>query len=273
MSSTTLDNNQLWEFIQSYFRDNPQHLVQHHIHSYDHFFQNDIFRVFKENNPQTLHSEDFDQTHQNYKHSLKFYYGGKDGNQIYFGKPVIHDEERPHIMMPNEARLRDMTYAMTIHYDVEIEYTRYLTPAEIEQLEHVEGGAIENIPQPPPSVHSGGNTKEEEEQKEARELEDKEFNERVNEYLLEGGAAKAKRAQQQNPNQQQQQATVEYKTTFTLKQIYLGRFPIMVQSSYCLLYGMSKEMRFSMGECYSDVGGYFIIDGKEKTVIPREIRQ
>jgi DNA-directed RNA polymerase II subunit RPB2 len=272
MSSNTLDNNQLWEFIQTYFRDNPQHLVQHHIHSYDHFFQHDFFRIFKENNPQTLHSEEFDQTHQNYKHSLKFYYGGKDGNQIYFGKPVIHDEDRPHIMMPNEARLRDMTYAMTVHYDVEVEYTRYLTPSEIEQLEHssstnMEGGAIEDIPQP---LSTAGTHNQEEEQQESRNLEDAQYMERVSDYLLEGGAAKAKRALNQNPNQTQQQATIEYKTTFTLKQIYLGRFPVMVQSSYCLLSGMSKEMRFSMGECYSDVGGYFIIDGKEKTVIPQE---
>lgn len=57
---------------------------------------------------------------------------------------MIHDEERAHITMPNEARLRDMTYAMTVHYDVEIEYTRYLTPEQIEQIEHssepMEGG-------------------------------------------------------------------------------------------------------------------------------------
>ena len=279
MTSTTLDNNQLWEFIQSYFRDNPQHLVQHHIHSYDHFFQQDFFRIFKENNPQTLHSQEFDTIHQNYKHSLKFYYGGKEGNRIYFGKPVIYDEDRPHLMMPNEARLRDMTYAMTVHYDVEIEYIRYLTPGEIESLERgssqqqqqqQEGGegAIGNIPQPPLTIGgAGAATSEEELQREARNLEDKEYMQRVNEYLLEGGAAKVKRVQQ---TQQQQQATVEYKTSFTLKQIYLGKFPIMVQSSYCLLSGMPKETRFSMGECYSDVGGYFIIDGKEKTVIPQE---
>ena len=270
MTSSTLDNNQLWEFIQSYFRDNPQHLVQHHIHSYDHFFQHDFFRIFKENNPQTLHSNEFDTVHQNYKHSLKFYYGGKNGDQIYFGKPVIYDEERPHVMMPNEARIRDMTYSMTVHYDVEIEYIRYLTPSEIESLEHSAiqpehqegGGAIEDILQPPPPPVN----QEEEEQKEARDLDDKQFMDNVNSYLLEGGAARAKRVQQTQP----EQATVEYKTSFTLKQIYLGKFPIMVQSSYCLLSGMPKETRFSMGECYSDVGGYFIIDGKEKTVIPQE---
>ena len=259
---TVLDNNQLWEFIQTYFRDNPQHLVQHHIRSYDHFFQHDFFRIFKENNPQTLHGKEFDQLHQNYKHSLKFYYGGKEGKLIYFGKPVIHDEERPHIMMPNEARLRDMTYSMTIHYDVEIEYTRYLTPQEIQQIEHssvvMEGGEP-NSEIPNPSL--------EPEVQEAKNLEDPLYNERVNHYLLEGGAAK-KRVQL--PNQTQQSATIEYKTNFTLKQIYLGKFPIMVQSSYCLLSGMNKEMRFTLGECLSDVGGYFIIDGKEKTVIPQE---
>jgi len=262
---SVLDNNQLWEFIQTYFRDNPQHLVQHHIHSYDHFFQHDFFRIFKENNPQTLHGKDFDQIHQNYTHSLKFYYGGKEGNLIYFGKPVIHDEERAHIMMPNEARLRDMTYAMTVHYDVEIEYTRYLTPEQIQQIEHssepIEGG------EPPLNpTHSHTQTEQEKEQ-EAKKVEDPRYMEQVNDYLLEGGAAK-KRAQQST--NQIQQATIEYKTKFTLKQIYLGKFPLMVQSSYCLLSGMNREMRFSMGECLSDVGGYFIIDGKEKTVIPQE---
>ena len=29
-------------------------------------------------------------------------------------------------MYPNEARLKNFTYAFTIHYDVEIEYTLYI---------------------------------------------------------------------------------------------------------------------------------------------------
>jgi DNA-directed RNA polymerase beta subunit len=58
--------------------------------------------------------------------------------------------------------------------------------------------------------------------------------------------------------------------TITLEQIFLGKFPIMVQSDYCVLKGLPREIRHTMGECPNDLGGYFIIDGKEKTVITQE---
>ena len=60
--------------------------------------------------------------------------GGKDGTKIYFGKPIIYDEGRPHFMYPNEARLRNMTYAMTVHYDVEVEFIKTLRADEEPEL-------------------------------------------------------------------------------------------------------------------------------------------
>ena len=43
---------------------------------------------------------------------------------------IIYDETNTHYMCPNEARLRDMTYGMTIHYDVEIEFIDILEEGE-----------------------------------------------------------------------------------------------------------------------------------------------
>jgi DNA-directed RNA polymerase II subunit RPB2 len=94
-------------------------------------------------------------------------------------------------MYPNDARLRNMTYGITIHYDVVVDFIYYVGE---EKKEH----------------------------------------------------------------------------QITLDKIYLGRFPIMLQSDLCILKSLNKEVRFNMGECRNDYGGYFIIDGKEKVIISQE---
>jgi hypothetical protein len=60
-----------------------------------------------------------------YRYNVEMFIGGKEGQLIYYGKPVIYDEGNMHYMIPNEARLRNMNYGVSIHYDVEVEFTIY----------------------------------------------------------------------------------------------------------------------------------------------------
>ena len=114
-----MDESTIWKIIESHYVDNPQSLVRHHIESYNDFYKNDIYKIIKEKNPITLVSR-LDERTGEYKSKCNLYMGGKNGDKIYFAKPVIYDND-PHYMFPNEARLRNMTYAMTVHYDVDVE--------------------------------------------------------------------------------------------------------------------------------------------------------
>ena len=53
-----LNNNDLWNVIYSYFKDNDKnrnyYLVNHHLDSYNDFILNKIPRTLKENSPQTI---------------------------------------------------------------------------------------------------------------------------------------------------------------------------------------------------------------------------
>ena len=180
-----------WKIINKYFNDNPSNLVSHHLESYNDFFNNGINRIFRENNPIRFIEREDESEISNKRNECLLYLGGKNGSKIYFGKPIIYDDNHAHYMYPNDARLRNMTYGTTIHYDVDVDFIYYNGD---EKIEH----------------------------------------------------------------------------SITLNKIYLGRFPIMLQSDLCILKTLNKDVRFNMGECKNDYGGYFIIDGKEKLIIPQE---
>ena len=260
-----LNENVIWDIIDCYFRDNPQSLVRHHIESYNDFYKEDIFRIFKEMNPITIVSG-FDEKTKEYKSKCNLYFGGKSGRRVYFAKPVIYDGDTPRYMFPNEARLRNMTYSMTIHYDVEVEILNTLSEGE----------------EPIVYDDSGIDCEEQEERRFKNVKKDKEFLESI--VAIEGKehidhepnnpkpktVSANEHAKMLENLRKSIDGTGVQRHCFTLDKILLGRFPIMVQSDLCILSGLPKEMRFNMGECRNDVGGYFIINGKEKTVIPQE---
>jgi DNA-directed RNA polymerase II subunit RPB2 len=187
-------NKVIWNMIDTYFKDNPDFISKHHISSYNDFMKKGIPQILKERNPIQIIKGLND--NKEYKYKMELYLCGKDGTKIYYGKPIIYDNRKKHFMYPNEARLRNLSYSLTIHYDIEVDFTIL--------LENDEGGFTEN------------------------------------------------------------------KETITLEKIYLGKFPIMLQSDFCILSGLSTEVKFNMGECRDDPGGYFIIDGKEKVIVSQE---
>jgi DNA-directed RNA polymerase II subunit RPB2 len=307
-----MDNSFTWNIIQSFFQDDPQCLVRHHIESYNDFFTSGIYKIFKEKNPirlQTNYDENlfkYDDTLQKlnpdlglgeYRRQALLYFGGKDGSRVYFGKPVIYDDDRAHYMYPNEARLRNMTYGMTIHYDIEIEYINILNTGESPEI--VLGGEAASSLE-----YTGGDFSDSDDGndvdggdlltfKSANEVADAVADAAANANAISGGAPKpvkqtvrkqrattaAKIVRDKTPAEiaKIRELTTKsmvseniQKTTSTLEKVYLGKFPIMVQSDFCILGGLTKDVRFQMGECRNDIGGYFIIDGKEKVVIPQE---
>ena len=107
-----------WKVINKYFEDNDLALTNHHIESYDDFFDNGIKQIFAETNPIKVR-KNFDNKLDDFRYKLDIFIGGKEGKDIYYGQPVIY-EKHNHYMYPNEARLKNMTYATTIHYDVDV---------------------------------------------------------------------------------------------------------------------------------------------------------
>ena len=180
-----------WNIIDKYFSSDPNLLVSHHLDSYNDFFNNKIFNIFKEKNPVQIFKEQ-ESDSKEYKFQADIYFGGKEGDKLYFGKPIIYDETNVHYMFPNEARLRNMTYGTTLHIDVTIVYKIKGADGETKIIENV------------------------------------------------------------------------------LDKIYFGRFPIMLNSDLCILNNLEKSVKFNMGECKNDKGGYFIIDGKEKVLVSQE---
>ena len=181
-----------WNIIESYFEgQHLERLVRHQLESYNNFVDHQITKTIDMFNPVHIASEqDLDPILK--KHSLEIFVTFENFN-IY--RPQIHENNGAiKLMFPQEARLRNFTYASAMTIDINIKYV-IRTGKELENTQTV------------------------------------------------------------------------YKT---LSQIHIGKLPIMVKSKICVLNQYKHFEHAQTGECGFDTGGYFIMNGSEKTVLGQE---
>lgn len=113
--------------IDKYFTTMPYTYTRHHLDSYDQFLQQDLVSIVKSQNPILILKDLLNESTNTYKYEVKIFIGGEDGTAIEIGTPTISlkntDEVR--VLYPNEARLRNLTYASSVYADivVKIKYT------------------------------------------------------------------------------------------------------------------------------------------------------
>ena len=268
-----MDETNIWKMLDTYFKDLPDSLVSHNLESYNEFFKTGIYQIFKEKNPIRLESS-YDKTTDTYKNQCEIYLGGRNGDKIYFGKPTIYDDnDNAHYMFPNEARLRNMTYAMPIHYDVEVVYKTII--GDNESLQILGGSNLldeMNESHDDYKISYKFDNYKSDSSLLANEMQLNTFTggikSRVEIKDYDFTTSTAREMREQIEKSLKSGNLQEHSEIF--ERIYLGKFPIMLQSEFCLLNGLKPETRFTMGECKQDKGGYFIIAGKEKTVVSQE---
>jgi len=181
-----------WSIIESYFKgQHLQRLVRHQLESYNNFVGYQINKTIEMFNPVHIASEQ-DLDLKSGKHALEIFITFEN---FHIYRPQIQENNgATKLMFPQEARLRNFTYASAMTIDINIKFVVR------------NGENLENI-------------------------------------------------------------QTFYKT---LPQIHIGKLPIMLKSNICVLNQYKHVEHGNTGECKFDAGGYFIINGSEKTVLGQE---
>ena len=197
-----------WTIIGSYFEGKHlDQLVRHQIESYNDMVNVQLKRTVDMFNPVRIVSDqDYDKTSHTYRLEIEVSF-----SNLYLSRPQIHENTgATKILFPQEARLRNFTYASMMTVDMSVKYI---------VRGNVAGGG------------SGGNGG-------------------GGGFVSAGG-----------------DVTIHHKV---FPKIQIGKLPIMLKSCICVL-SQHKHLDHNVtGECPYDAGGYFIINGSEKTVLGQE---
>jgi DNA-directed RNA polymerase II subunit RPB2 len=186
-----------WTIIGSYFEGKHlEQLVRHQIESYNDMINVQLKRTVDMFNPVKIASEqDYDKASHKYRLEVEVNF-----TNLYLSRPQIHENTgATKILFPQEARLRNFTYASMMTVDMNVKYI-------VRGISATDGG----VDQPVTTHHK------------------------------------------------------------VFPKIQIGKMPIMLKSCICVLTQHDHLDHNVTGECPYDAGGYFIINGSEKTVLGQE---
>lgn len=134
--TTELWQEACWTVISSYFEEKG--LVRQQLDSFDEFIQMSVQRMVEDSRPIELQAQSqYTATSRDapYKCTIKF-------EQIYLSKPVHRADEGTVYLWPNEARLRNLTYAAPLYVDVKCTTQRDNDPPVEKKISQAQLGDI-----------------------------------------------------------------------------------------------------------------------------------
>ena len=181
-----------WSIIETYFKNKYlNRLVKHQLESYNYFVDTQIKKTIEMFNPVHICSEhDYIKEHKLYRLEIFITL-----TNFSIHRPQVYENNgASKLMFPQEARVRNFTYAGSMTVDLNIKYI----------------------------VRNGTNYEN----------------------------------------------VIQYNKL--LPKIHIGKLPIMLKSNICILNQYTHLNHNSTQECRMDPGGYFIINGSEKTCLGQE---
>ena len=121
----------VWQIIETYFRDNPNYKSQHQVDSFNEFIYsktNGIEYIVKRENPQIIYKDAIDIEKGKYRYQINIHYGetlNEDGSindkiidNLFVSSPTEYVDGKSTYMYPNIARLKEYTYASSIYCNI-----------------------------------------------------------------------------------------------------------------------------------------------------------
>lgn len=121
------------KLLDQYFQTTPYPYTRHHLDSYNQFLESDLPSIIKSQNPliilKDLIQSKKESDPSTYEYKVEIFIGGVDGSALSLGTPTIQQVGLDNtsadirLLFPNEARLRDLTYAAGLYADILIRVT------------------------------------------------------------------------------------------------------------------------------------------------------